>query len=311
MARQKPGLRFGVFITFAYLMQSNRSLSWLLLILLSLIWGSSFILMKRGLEAFSSEQVAALRISIAFLVLSPLLIRHYKIDLKKYFIGLLGMGMFGNLIPAFLFTKAETGISSSLTGMLNALTPLFTVIVGMLAFRRKTNALQFTGILIGFGGALILLSFSENSGESTNYLFSLLVVIATLCYAISVNMIRRFLSDLNAVTATVWAMTIIGPFALIYLFTTDFTSVMKANPQAYYSLAYVCILAIVGTAVSVMLFNILIKLAGAVFAASCTYLIPIVAIFWGVIDGESINWVQILAILVVLGGIWLINKQKA
>lgn len=292
-------------------MQQNRSLSWILLILLSLIWGSSFILMKRGLEAYSSEQVAALRISIAFVCLSPLLIWHYKVNLKKYFIGLLGMGVFGNLVPAFLFTKAETGISSSLTGMLNALTPLFTVIVGLIAFRGKTNRQQLAGILVGFGGALLLLSFSANAGEQNNYLYSLLVVLATLCYAISVNMIRKFLGDLNAITATVWALTIIGPVALVYLFSTDFVTVLRTHPQAYSSLGYITILAVVGTAISVILFNILIKISGPVFASSCTYLIPIVAIFWGVADGEPINTVQILSIFVILGGIWLINKKKS
>ncbi|MFL5753904.1 MAG: DMT family transporter [Bacteroidia bacterium] len=303
--------RLHAYLVLSLAMQKNRSLAWILLIILSLIWGSSFILMKRGLEAFSSEQVAALRIGIAFLFLLPLMLRNYRIDLKKYFIGILGMGVFGNLIPAFLFTKAETGISSSLTGMLNALTPLFTIIVGMLAFRIKTNKLQFAGILVGFGGALVLLSYSESDGSTNNYVFGLLVVLATLCYAISVNMIRRFLSDLNSVTATVWSFTFIGPVALAYLFTTDFISVIKTNPGATGALAYISILAIVGSAISVILFNILIKISGSVFAASCTYLIPVVAISWGVADGEPVNLMQVAAIFVILGGIWLINKKKA
>ncbi len=291
-------------------MQQNKGLAWLILIVLSLIWGSSFILMKRGLEAFSSGQVAALRIGIAFIVLLPLLVKYYKINLKKYWLGLVGMGVFGNLIPAFLFTKAETGISSSLAGMLNALTPLFTVIIGVLAFKNKTGVLQIAGIFIGFGGALILLSFADGATTENNFTYSLLVVLATLCYAISVNTIRRFLSDLNSVTATVWSFCFIGPAALVYLFTTDVFTVVQQHPKAMSSLGYISILAIVGTALSVVFFNVLIKLSGAVFASSCTYLIPVVAIVWGVFDGEKTNAVQLLSIFVILAGIWLINKKK-
>jgi drug/metabolite transporter (DMT)-like permease len=300
----------GKYLLISLPVQSKTFISWFLLILLSLIWGSSFILMKRGLEAFSSEQVAALRISIASVFLLPLLLVHYRIDLKKYLVGLLGMGVFGNLIPAFLFTKAETGISSSLTGMLNALTPLFTVIIGVLAFKTKTSRFQIAGILVGFGGALLLLSGSEEGTAANNYSFGLLVVLATLCYAISVNMIKKFLSDLNSIKATVWSFTLIGPVAITYLFSTDFLPVVKAHPEAMSSLAYISILAIVGSAISVILFNVLIKESGAVFASSCTYLIPIVAIGWGLFDGETISSIQVVAIFIILGGIWLINNKK-
>src|ERR1700740_2103671 len=148
--------------------------------------------MKRGMEAFSSEQVAALRIVIAFLFLSPLMIKHYKIDLKKYWFGLILMGSFGNLIPAFLFTKAETGITSSLAGMLNALTPVFAIIVGFTLFRMKVKWNQIAGVAIGFIGALCLVVFDVNSEEGTNNIwFAIMVAIATLCYAISVNSIKK------------------------------------------------------------------------------------------------------------------------
>lgn len=288
----------------------NKSfLSWILLICLSLVWGSSFILMKRGLEAFSSEQVAALRIGIAFVFLLPFLIKHYKIDIKKYGLGLLIMGMFGNFIPAFLFTKAETGISSSLAGMLNALTPLFTLAIGNFLLKTKAGKLQIAGVLLGFGGALLLLSFSEGQKSTEPLLFGGLVVLATLCYAISVNGIKRFLSDLNSIKASVWAFMFMGPPALFVLFRSDFLTVLATHPQAYESLGYISILAIIGSALSVMVFNLLIKLSGPVFASSCTYLIPVVAIFWGFVDGENIHGMQIFAILIILGGIWLINSK--
>jgi drug/metabolite transporter (DMT)-like permease len=291
-------------------MQQNRGLAWFLLIILSLIWGSSFILMKRGLEVFSSGQVAALRMGIAFLVLAPFLIRHYKVELKKHLAGMLGMGVFGSLLPAFLFTEAETAISSSLAGMLNALTPLFAVLLGVFFFGVKTGLMQLLGIALGFGGAVLLLSFTGGDDESADIRYSLLVVLATFSYAISVNMIRKYLGGLNAVTATVWAFLFVGPIALAYLFTTDIVTVMQTRPGAWNSLMYVAILGVFGTAISVILFNVLVKISDVVFASSCTYLIPIVAIVWGLFDNERIHVMQLMAIAIILGGIWLLNKKK-
>ncbi len=286
--------------------------AWVLLISLSLVWGSSFILMKKGMVAFSSGQVAALRLVLAFVFLLPLLIKYYKIDFKKFIPGIIGMGIFGNFIPAFLFTWAETGMSSSLTGMLNALTPIFTIILAIAFFKGKTNTKQIIGIVIGFVGATLLLSMNDtiNSSSENDWKYGSLVIVATLCYAISVNLIRKYLKDLNSVAATVWSFTLIGPFALGYLFSTDFTQVMTTHPAAWESLGFITILGIVGSALSVIAFNALIKLSGPVFASSCTYLIPIVAIFWGVLDGESVNTAQILAIFVILGAIWLITSAK-
>ena len=286
-------------------------LPWIILIALSLVWGSSFILMKRGLMAFSSDEVAALRITIASVFLSPLLFKYYKIDLLKNLKGLLIMGVFGNLIPAFLFTKAETQISSSLTGMLNALTPLFTILVGIILFQQKITKPKFLGVMIGFMGAVSLIVFGDSHEQSQNTQYCLLVVAATLCYAISVNGIKAYLSGINSITATVWAFTLIGPAAAIYLFGfTDVIQHAKNSPYGISALGYISILAIVGTAISVILFNLLIKLSGAVFASSCTYLIPIVAIGWGLMDGELVNAYQILAVIIIIGGIWLINTVK-
>ena len=287
-----------------------KNLKWILLIVLSLIWGSSFILMKRGLEAFSSAQVAALRIGFAYIFLLPFLIKYYSINLKKYWKGILGMGVFGNLIPAFLFTKAETGISSSLTGMLNALTPLFTIVIGWIAFRQKSNLFQVIGILIGFGGALLLIYTGKTGSENNNMKYALMVVMATFCYAISVNMIRRHLSDVNSTRATVWAFMFTGPVSLIYLFSTDFFEVINTHPQAFSSMGYIAILGVAGSALAVIAFNELIKISNPVFASTTTYLIPVTAVYWGVREGERVTWVHILAIGIILGAIWLVNFKR-
>lgn len=290
---------------------NNKAISWIILIVLSLVWGSSFMLMKQGLRAFTSDEVAGLRITIASAFMLPFLIRHYKIDLKKNLLGLLLMGVFGNLIPAFLFTKAETQISSSLTGMLNALTPMFTIIIGMIAFNHKITKNQIIGVLIGFVGAIALVALGDNENDQTkNIMYSLLVAAATLCYAISVNGIKAYLGHVNSLTATVWSFSLIGPVAAIYLFGfTDVVAHATQHPEGMRSLGFVSILAIVGSALSVVVYNTLIKLSGTVFAASCTYLIPIVAIGWGLFDGEVINLIQLLAVIVIIGGIWMINSS--
>jgi drug/metabolite transporter (DMT)-like permease len=282
---------------------------WLILLVLGGIWGSSFILMKRGLDAFTSEQVAALRISLAALILVPFHFKIPKIELKKYWKGLVIMGFFGNLIPAFLFTKAETQISSSLTGMLNALTPIFTILLSFIWLKHKPGVKEIFGVIIGFAGAVLLLTGNsdESAGNST---YGLLVLIATMCYAISINGIKRYLNDLDSLAATVWAFTFTGPIALVFLLGfTDFTPRMDNHPEALPALGYTCILAFVGTAFSVVIYNTLIKRAGAVFASSCTYLIPIVAILWGVLDGETINFLQMGAILLIIFSVYLINRK--
>jgi drug/metabolite transporter (DMT)-like permease len=266
--------------------------------------------MKRGLVCFPSDEVAAIRISIAFLFLSPLLLKHSKIEFKKYFPGLVLMGVFGNFIPAFLFTKAETQISSSLTGMLNALTPLFTIIISTIWLANKPGKTKLIGVLMGFLAAVGLVLFNDSPDTSKNVWYSLLVLVATLCYAISINGIRHYLSDLDSVKAAVWAFVIIGPMAIIYLFgLTDFTTHVQKS-GAIESIGYVAILAILGTALSVIAFNRLIKMSNATFASSCTYLIPIVAIGWGLIDGENVSQLQLLSIGLIIFSVYLINKPQ-
>ena len=289
----------------------NRTLfHWIIFVSLALTWGSSFILMKRGLDSFSSYQVAALRIFIAFLFLRPLAFRHIKKNHFKYLPAFIAMGVFGNLIPAFLFTQAETLISSALTGMLNSVTPVFALIIGLIMLKEKVKLLQIVGLATGIIGAIGLLSLGKNSESSGNiYLGGAMVLLATFFYGLSVNIIKAKLGNVSAVTATIFALCIVGPFAGIYLFTTDFIEVMQTKPLAFDSLKYVCILAIFGTSLSLIVFNILIKEAGTLFASSVTYFIPIVAMLWGALDGEAITVAHSIFIVVILAGVWLVNKK--
>lgn len=287
---------------------NSKFINWSILLLLALVWGSSFILMKRGLDAFSSSQVAALRMFIAFLFVIPFSFKYIKKAEIKDWHKFMAIGLCGNFIPAFLFTAAETGISSSLTGMLNGLTPFFTLLIGILLFSAKAQANKVAGILIGLLGAVGLLMPEKMSDLGTNISYGGYVVIATIFYGTSVNLIRKYAGEYHSITTACWAMMLVGPFGGIYLLFTDFSAAMQ-HPLFWQSLGYVAILAIGGTALSVMLFNLLVKNTGTLFSSSVTYLIPIVAMLWGYFDGETISWRHIISILVILGGVYLINRK--
>lgn len=282
---------------------------WGILILLALVWGSSFILMKRGLEVYTSSQVGAMRMFIAFVFLMPFAFAYARREHLKDWKGFLGTGVLGNFIPAFLFTKAETGISSALAGMLNSLTPLFTLVIGVVLFQSKTRVINVVGILMGFAGAIGLLITGRQDDWGTNVSYGTYVIIATLCYGFSVNIIKKWLGPVNSITITVWAFIFVGPPAGIYLFSTDFLHRLTTIPGAWQSLGYVTILAVFGTALSVILFNILIKRSSALFASSVTYLIPVVAMGWGVVEGEAVLAMHFVWIGLILLGVYLVNRK--
>lgn len=285
-------------------------LSWFLLIVLAIIWGSSFILIKKGLDSFSAAQVGTIRISFAFLVMLPFALKSignvFKIYWKKIFI----LGMFSNLFPAILFATAETGLSSSLAGILNALTPIMTLIAGILFFSTKVKMLQLLGLIIGFIGSFAL-SFIDSVGEMGEFNhFALYVILATMMYGFSGNFIKKYLTGIHPVTLTALAVFTIGPFSIIFLFTTDFVSRLSVIDGAWVSLGYLFLLGAIGTALALVLFNKLIQNTTAVFASSVTYLIPIMAVVWGIIDGESFFVMHLFGMGLIILGVYLVNKRK-
>lgn len=296
-------------------MQKERALkSWLFLILLALIWGSSFILIKRGLLVFSPGEVGAYRIVSAGLVLVPLSIAKLK-NLNRRQVGnLIIVGLVGSFIPAFLFAKAQTQLSSSLTGVLNALTPLSVVIIGALFFKSRITRRNALGLLIAFVGVGILITVSDGGGLGTftqinSYAF--LVLLATLCYGINVNIIKYWFVALKPVEITAISLLMVLPVASMYLFLfTDFSFKLVHADGAYLAAGYITILGVVGTAIALIIFNILVKIATPVFASSVTYLIPIVAILWGVWDGEVLLLGHYIGILAVIIGVWIGNRKN-
>ena len=274
---------------------------------LALIWGSSLILMKRGLEEYSDMQVAALRLFIAFFSLTPFIYQAFKKLKKNHILPLFISGVIGNGIPAFLFTKAQTSLESSFVGILNSLTPVFTLVLGFYFFKARVSNLNIFGVLLGLFGA-VLLYYSEISEFYELNLDVLFVIIACLFYGFSINIIQKYLVELDSLHIAALSFLYVGPFAAYYVFSTDFIYIVKTN-SGFYSLLYIIILAILGTSISVVLFNKLIKDTSAIFASSVTYLIPIVAIFWGWMEDESIKNEHFLGVSIILFGVYLVNKK--
>lgn len=280
-----------------------------ILILLAFVWGSSFILMKIGLKSFTNEQVAGIRMLLASLVLLPYSIKNLKHLKKKDVKSLLVAGFIGSFIPAFLFTKAQTQIDSALAGMLNSMTPVFTLLVGMLFHRTKFLLLQVLGLVMGLLGAVGLITSGDGLEIGQVNPYALLIVLATCFYAININEVKARLSHLTGMQITSLAFFFTGPAALIYLLTTDFTPALE-NPSWPIHLLALAGLGIVGTALAMVLMNSLIRYSSAVYASSVTYIIPIFAIMWGVLDGENITILHLACMIFILLGVYLINKKS-
>lgn len=289
-----------------------KALPFLLLILLALIWGSSFILMQLGLHHLNAYQIAILRVGFAGLVLFPVGLKHFnkveKKDLSLFFIS----GLVGSFIPAFLFPLAQTEISSSLSGTLNSLTPIFTLLLGVLIFKETYKKKQYLGVFIGLIGAIMVILGGNRIGASGNIFYALFAVCAAFLYGINVNIIKYKFAQYNA-----WAVTSI-PFLLMLpvciilapLLFYDFQVNPLAEVDFTKSFLAILVLSFVGTTISLLIFNRLIQMTSAVFSSSVTYLIPIVAIFWGVLSGEKVTIFQYAGLLLILGGILLIRTRS-
>lgn len=293
---------------------NNRQIAAFQLAILALVWGSSFILMKKGLFNEAGEQVlrgdhlGALRMVISGLVMLPFVIRSLsKYSWKKRGLLLL-VGIVGNGLPSVLFGIAQTQINSSIAGILNATVPLFALMIGVWFFQLKTKASQWIGVALGFAGVGILVLVNHTGTVELNA-FALLVLLATLCYGVSVNLIKTYLKDVPSLMITGGSFSLLVIPISIYLGATGFTESVS-NPYFPKSLLFIGLLAVIGTSLAVWLFNDLVKRTNQVTAASVTYLIPIVAVFWGVIDGERFGLFHILGSAIVLIGVYLINKKK-
>lgn len=286
----------------------TATLKWFLLTILALIWGSSFILIKKGLVGLSPMQLGSLRIifsAVFLLIIGFKSLTQIKQHQWKY-IAL--TSLFGTFIPAFLFAVAQTQISSSVSSILNSLTPLNTLIIGGVAFGLTFKRSQILGVIIGLIGTLLLIINGALNHPNQNYWYTILVLIASICYATNVNLLKKYLSDVKPLSISTGNFVVMLIPALIVLLSTDFMNVVT-NAEVQNSMIYIVILGVVGTGIANIIFFKLIQMSSPVFATSVTYLIPVVAFFWGLLDNEMLTTIQFIGAFIILIGVYLSSKK--
>ena len=290
---------------------NNTIKKWVFLILLSVIWGSSYILIKKGLIGLTPLQLGSVRILMTTIILSIFGWKQLKKIPKPAWSWVVFTGFFGTFFPSYLFAFAETVIDSSVAAVLNGMTPLFTILMGIFVFDSKLKSAKIFGVLIGFGGTLILVSnqFTIKTGAESWYAF--LVVLAALCYSINVNIIKYKLQGVSAIGIALGNFISISiPAALVLLFSDFPFDQLAKNNEVTVSLGYVFILAFFGTALAKVMFNTLVSISTPVFSISITYLLPIVAIGWGILDGETFSLIQWVGCVFILSGVYLVTDKK-
>jgi drug/metabolite transporter (DMT)-like permease len=289
---------------------NSHQQKWLYLILLSLVWGSSFILMKKALIALTPIQVGALRILIAGIFLLLIGFKSLKQIKKRHYKYILITSFSATFIPVFLFAYAVNGIDSSIASILNSLTPFNTLIVGALAFGFTFKKNQLIGIVIGLVGTVLLILKGADLNPDQNYWYAILIVIASVGYALNVNIVKKHLHDISALSIVSGNFLLLVIPAFLVLLSTGFFSTFEGTETETTALGYITILAILGTGVAKIFYNKMVHLASPIFASSVTYLIPIVAVFWGVLDGEKLSLIQLFAGVIILFGVYLVNKKN-
>ncbi|WP_027378678.1 DMT family transporter [Chryseobacterium daeguense] len=290
-------------------MNANNE-KWILLIVLSIIWGSSFILIKKSLEHFNPYQVGALRVLIAGIILLPIAISKYKLFPKKHLKWLLLAAFTGNFIPMFLFPIAETEVSSSIAGIINSMMPIFVIIVGALAWKFETTKQQMVGTLISFTGVCLLAFGGDGEGGKFKLIPILLLLLATLCYAISTTTVKSKLMEVSStvLSAFVFSFVLFFP-SLISLSFTGFFSTFSFSKDNMLGLMFVSLLSIFGTGLAMMMNYRLLKVSSPLFASTVTLLMPIVAIIWGVLDGEKLSVLQFVGASIIIAGLIFLRTK--
>jgi drug/metabolite transporter (DMT)-like permease len=286
----------------------TQQLKWLILLTLAVIWGSSFILIKKGLVGLNPFQLGSLRIIFCAVFLLTFGFNSLKVIPSHQWKYVALTSLFGTFIPVYLFAIAETRVSSSICSILNSLTPLNTLFVGSIFFGLNFRRSQFLGILIGLFGTAVLILSGNNTSNTESDLYAFLVLIATICYATNVNLIKKYLSDLKPLSITTGNFVVILIPAIIILVLTNFSTKFSLH-TTYHAMLFVMILGVVGTGVANVIFYKLIQISSPVFASSVTYLIPLVACFWGLYDNETLAPLQFFGALVILVGVYLANKK--
>ncbi|MCK8480319.1 DMT family transporter [Psychroserpens algicola] len=290
----------------------KTDIKWIYLLALSIIWGSSFILIKKSLLGLTPYQLGALRTIITGIFLFSVGLNSLKSIKKREWKWVILSGFLGSFIPAFFFAIAETEIDSAITSVLNSLVPLNAILLGFAIFKIGFTRRQLLGVIIGFIGTSILIFKGADLNPNQNYLYAGFVIASTVMYALNVNIIKKYLQNVKPLSiATGNYVAIILPAIIILVFTDFFSESTYSHPDFKMSVVYVTILSFFGTALAKVLFNTLVQISTPVFASSVTYLMPVVALVWGLLDGEEFGFLQIFASVIILIGVYLANKKKA
>ena len=284
---------------------------WVFLFVLAFIWGSSFILIKKSLTGLTPYQLGALRTIISGLFLFSVGLKSLKSIKKEEWKWVVVSGFLGSFIPAFLFAIAETEIDSAITSILNSLVPLNAILLGFAIFKIGFTKRQFLGVIIGFIGTTILIFKGADLNPDQNYLYAGFVIISTIMYALNVNIIKTYLQNVKPLSIATGNYVAIMIPAIAILVSSDFFSESTYfHPDFKMSMVYVVILSFFGTALAKVLFTTLVQISTPVFASSVAYLMPIVALFWGFLDGEEFGFLQLVSSVIILFGVYLANKKK-
>lgn len=281
---------------------------WLILAVLAIVWGSSFILIKRGLLGLTPIQLGAVRVFVASIVMLCIGWKHIPTIPKTKWKFLFASSMYGIFFPAFLFAYAQTQIDSTISSILNATTPLFTLFLSVLIFGISAQKRQYFGVIIGFIGSLMLILSGAIIHTEQNYWYALLAVLACVLYALNINWIKKFLSDLSPIQISMGSFTCLLPCSIIVLLNSNLGTTLHLE-STQTAIIYTAILGICSTGLASLLFYRLIIMSSPVFASSTTYLIPVVAFMWGIFDHESIHISQLAGALVVLVGVYLSSRK--
>jgi drug/metabolite transporter (DMT)-like permease len=290
---------------------TKQQQGWLMLGLLVFIWGTSFILIKRGLEVYSPFEVGAIRVSVSFLVLLPFALMRLRLVPRAKLKYIIIIGVVGTGLPAFLFAQAQTHIDSSLAGILNSLTPLFTMLLGILFFSQRLSWLRLMGVLLGLTGAVGLVYVTSEGAMEFHFSYAVYAIIATILYAIQSNMIKYYLDDVPALSIASLGFFFVGiPVLILLLFFTDFRQTLLHHEHGLSAFAYIAVLGIFASSIAIIIYNKLIQTTNAVFASSVTYFVPVLALIWGVFDGERFPALALIFTAIILMGVFLVNKKS-
>ncbi len=285
---------------------------WVILVFLSIIWGTSFILIKKSLIAFAPLEVAILRVGISGIAFIPFFIYKFRtLEWNRWWFYFI-IALTGSGIPAILYATAQTRLSSATSGILNSITPIFTLIIGVVIFKNLTSPKQVIGSVIGFIGAaaLVLLDKPLDSGQGIPIFFAMLVIIGTVLYGANVNLIKEYFQDVEPMQLSSFAFVLLGLPVCIFIPFSDIPDKVVLHPEGFSSLMALVLLALMSTVLAIIIFYKLVQDTSAVFASTVAYIIPIVALVWGVLDGEYIGMMHLASMGIILLGVYLIRAGQ-